>query len=167
MPVVVILFWLFAGIIILSAGYMLFTSNVLYAAYSLVLCLVSVAAVYVLFKAEFIAVIQLLVYAGGVIVLLAFGIMLTNRQVGNQPKSDNHLIFPAILIAGGFILLGSLLAYQETSSSSTVDPNSNLAVESIGEAFMTAYLIPFELIAYLLLVVLVGASYLAKPQLKK
>lgn len=167
MSLEIILFWVFAGIVVLSAGYMLFTNNVLYAAYSLVLCLVSVAAIYVLFKAEFLAVVQLLVYAGGVIVLLAFGIMLTNRKVGSNPTSDFHLVFPAVLIAGGFILVGSLLAYQLKPSVLVADHGSNLAIASIGEALVTTYLIPFELIGYLLLVVLVGASYLAKPQLKK
>jgi NADH-quinone oxidoreductase subunit J len=161
MSIFSILFFLFGSIAIASALGILAVRNVIYAAFLLVVCLVSLAGIYVLFNATYLAVVQLLVYAGGVIILLAFGIMITNRSFGNRLLSGHHLFFPGVLAFIGllFLLVTIYVRFNEYDSL----PASNVTdIPTLGKLFMTDYILAFELIAYLLLVVLVGASYLAK-----
>ncbi|MFY0686739.1 MAG: NADH-quinone oxidoreductase subunit J [Cyclobacteriaceae bacterium] len=138
-----------------------FTNNVIHAAFMLVLVLVSFAGLYVLLNAEFLAVVQLLIYAGGVLVLMIFGIMLTNRPENGKMLTGHHLIFPGIVSAVGFLLI-MLFVYQKTDMELQVGERVEKQVSLIGISFMTEYLLAFELVAYLLLVVLIGAGYYAK-----
>ncbi len=150
----------FAIMSIASALGILITRNVIHAAFLLVVCLVSLAGLYVIYQSEYVAVVQLLVYAGGIVVLLSFGIMLTGRRFG-QIMTSNHLIFPGIVILGILMVSCAFLLLRiekiKVSDGNAIDP-----ITYTGVRFMTEYIIAFELIAYLLLVVLVGASYLAK-----
>ena len=155
------MFIIFGLTIIGTATGILVTKNVVHAAFFLVLCLVSIAGLYVLLNATFLAVVQLMVYAGGVLILLAFGIMLTNRPEKNGKLiTEQHLFFWGILAAG---LLFACLIYVNPGSTSTIQNTNEIdQIDFIGQSLMTSYILPFELIAYLLLVVLVGASYYAK-----
>ncbi len=159
MMLIDIVFYTFFLLAALAAVGILITKNVIHAAFYLVVCLISLAGLYVLFDATYLAVVQLLVYAGGVIVLLAFGIMITNRSDG-QLLSSSHLLLPGILAFGGVLVLFTIFTVK-FSPGIPVNPDSD-QVQQMGIVFMTDYLLAFELIAYLLLVVLVGASYLAK-----
>lgn len=155
-----ILFWFFGGVALLAALGIIFSRNVIHGALFLVLTLLSLAAIFILFGAEFLAVVQILVYAGGIVVLMVFGIMLTKRQSEGNIKSSSQYIVPATLIGAlTFYLLvrviGKITIPQQALTSST-------QVQEIGIQLMTTNLVAFELIAYLLLVVLVGAAFLAK-----
>ena len=157
------MFFLFGGLAAVSAISIVFVKNVIHAALLLVVTLLSLAGIFVVFHSEFLAVVQIMVYAGGIIILLAFGIMLTNRGKDGRPLSKVHLVFPGALIAVFFLIfLSGILGGVETKE--TLVEESSSAVSAVGISFMTEYLLSFELIAFLLLAVLVGAAFLAKKQ---
>ncbi len=154
------LFYLFSAIIVIAVIWMIFIRNLIHATFLFLVVLLSLAAIYVLLQATFIAVVQLLVYAGGVVVLLAFGITLTRRSKDQRLLSGSHLLVPGGLLFFSLALIIVWIVSQiQSGSPSSVNP---LSIESIGILFMTDYLLAFELIAYILLVVLVGATYYAK-----
>lgn len=156
-----IFFWFFGGVALLSALGIIFCRNVIHGALLLVLTLLSLAAIFILFGAEFLAVVQILVYAGGIVVLMVFGIMLTKRQEDGNLKTSNQYLVSAILIGGLVMYLLVRIVGKLNVPNAEIETHSN-QVQNIGIHLMTTNLIAFELIAYLLLVVLVGAAFLAK-----
>ena len=156
-----ILFFMFSGVILLGMIGLIFTKNVIHAAFILVVVLIALAGVYVVFQAEYLAVVQLLVYAGGVVILLAFGLMLTQQVKEGASITVHHLIFPGILlvVTVGFAFSKALMESQSLLHKKGKNENIEEPVWSIGKLLMTDYILAFELIAFLLLVVLVGASY--------
>jgi NADH:ubiquinone oxidoreductase subunit 6 (subunit J) len=158
-----VLFFVFAGVIVLGVLALIFSRLVIHAAFILVAIMVSLAGIYILFGAEYLAVVQLLVYAGGIVVLLAFGIMLTQQVKEGATPSGFHLLFPGLLIG---VTIAFTLAKSLTNSAESLSIRASTTIEkpvrAIGFLFMTDYLLAFEMIAYLLLVVLVGASFYAK-----
>lgn len=150
----------FFGLVLIGIGVIVRTKNVIHAAYSLALVLVGLAGIYVLLNTELLAVVQLLLYAGGVAVLLVFGVMMTNRDHGELITKSRNSVLAAILALAIF----SGLTYLITDSRIDEKPNvgSGNQVEQIGISFLTEHIVAFELIAFILLVALAGASYLAK-----
>lgn len=163
---------LFSALTIGGALAVLLTRNVLYSAFFLLLTLLGVAALFVLAGADFLAVAQIMIYVGGVLVLIVFGVMLTHNtdQTNRDSQRSNAVmtnhrswVWPLIvaggtfavlyqvLLRGDFVLLNRPATYQTT-------------VDTIGRQLMTEYLIPFEIAGILLLVALVGAAYLAMPK---
>jgi len=170
--VIQLAFYGFAILTIGSALAVLLTKNVLYAAFFLLLTLFGVAGLFVLASADFLAIAQLMIYVGGVLVLVVFGVMLThkpelpgdsNSQVPNTVPSLNRSWVVALLVSGSlFAALYTLLARanflifnQPIGWQSTIT--------TIGKQLMTESVLPFELIGILLLAALVGATYLAAP----
>ncbi len=145
---------LFGVVIIVS------TKNISHAAYALALTLVGVAGTYVFLGSELLAVVQILLYAGGVVVLLSFGIMMTNRLKGDKLLSQDRN-----RIVGGIvsILVFGILSYLFTGLNLS-DPvaKGEDQIRTIGISFLTEHVVAFELIAFILLVVLVGVAMLAK-----
>ncbi len=159
-----VLFLVFGTVALVGSLLILITRNVVHAAMLLVTVLLSLAAIFVLFSADFLAVVQLLVYAGGIVVLLVFGVMLTKRKADGKLLSSTQFIFPGVLLGGLILMLlvrtvGGVESFY--SGSEATKPNQ---VETTGIAFMTEHLLAFELIAFILLVVLVGAAFIAKKQ---
>lgn len=166
-----IIFYIFAGLTIASALVVLWTKNVLYAAFSLIVTFMGVAAMYIFAGADFIAVSQILIYVGGILVLIIFGVMLTNRLSGQAVFTESHNKFTGFII--GLTIFGILLysIYQVNFTAiSKVNAASETAAEStigiIGVKLMSTYILPFEMIAILLLLTLIGAAFIARRQLK-
>ncbi len=126
-----------------------------------------VAALYVMLQAQFLAVIQVMVYAGGIMVLYLFVVMLVNLKRPPEAHRDPHRLgrLGAVLAAAIFVELAAIFAVGWTKPAAvagTLSPNN---VEQIGRALYTEYLIPFELASVLLLVAMIGAIILAKREL--
>ncbi len=155
-----------------SAVVVLVTRNVLYSAYSLLLTFVGLAALYVLAGADFLAVTQILVYVGGVLVLLVFGVMLTRkpdaeRTTGpNVIRTEHRRAGAGLLVAGG--VFGVVFTAMQKGNfvrleSEHFDPITRVTtVPVLGMQLMTAYALPFEVAGVLLLAALIGAAYLSK-----
>jgi NADH:ubiquinone oxidoreductase subunit 6 (subunit J) len=123
----------------------------------------SVAAIYFLLLANFIGVIQLIVYAGGTLILLIFGVMLTSKSP--WVRFDTK---PRELIAAGSVctaFAGALLwVVTRADWPQTSDSVSGSTVAGFGQSLLSHYLVPFEAVSVLLLVVMIGAAYLARQE---
>lgn len=165
-----LLFYFFASVVVVSALLLLFSRNLLYAAFMLLFTFLGIAAIYVLAGADFIAVTQIIVYVGGILVLMIFGLMLTNKKKGTAVRTASHNLFWGILAGAGMLFILLLLIFsvdfqgldwiqhasrqEGVSSASTIQP--------IGQLLMSRYVLPFELTGLLLLIALIGAAFIAK-----
>lgn len=158
-----IIFYFFEAVAAVSALALIFARNVFYGALFLITCLLSVAGLYVLSFAEFVAVTQIMVYAGGVLVLIIFGIMLTAR-LGEKPLAieHNHVFSGAIVAIALMTILCFYLRFPESDSAGR--PGNDNAIELIGINLVTEYLIPFEIAGVLLLIALIGAAVIASTK---
>ena len=159
-----ILFYFFAGITAFSVLFIAVTRNILYAAFALILTFIGVAGLFVFMGAEFIAITQILVYVGGILVLLVFGIMLTHRLKGQKLKTDRYqMLFGFLISAGIFGLFIQSIHSEAFSNLPWVDQEYSQEVElkSFGLSLMTDYVLAFEVIGILLLVALIGAVRIA------
>jgi NADH-quinone oxidoreductase subunit J len=158
-----IVFYIFAGLMLSSSVAILLARDIVRAAVWLLGALGSAAGLFLLLSANFIAAIQLIVYVGGVLVLIVFGVMLTSRI----PAERHAVRLREIVIAGivGTVLLVGLLVAQFAGPwpplSSEVTRGAT--VREIGRALLSTWLVPFELVSVLLLAVMIGAAYLARP----
>jgi len=157
-----LIFVALSGIVVASAGLIAFSRNLVYSAFALLGAFVGVAGYFVLLGADFIAVIQLLVYIGGIMVLYLFAVLMTSGISDvNLSNSSIAAKFGAPLCVILLILLGKLI--YSTEWYSTGEPAQFVpTTAAIGNALLTEYLLPFELASVLLLGTLVGAVALAR-----
>lgn len=153
--------YIFVFAVVISVITMLFTRTVFYAALALMVCLISVAGIYALLYAEFLAITQLVIYAGGVLILILFGIMLTNRIAGKPLLTESHHAVPgAIISIGMFVTL--FIAYQKTSFNQSAPALAKgNHINQVGIELMSTFVAPFEIGGVLLLVCLIGAALTA------
>ena len=157
-----IAFYFLATICVLSASIVVFSRNIIYSAFSLLFTFFGVAGLYVLLSADFLAVTQLLVYVGGILVLMLFGVMLTSKLVNLDMKTEPfrswtlYLLFP--------VLAGFLVAVIYMTEWNVLDggPEASTTAVAMGEMFLTTWLLPFEIASVVLLVALVGAAMTAR-----
>jgi NADH-quinone oxidoreductase subunit J len=156
-----IFFGVLAFVIIVAALKVVTTSNVVHAALWLVVVLAGIAANFVLLAAEFLAVAQVLVYIGAIVVLFLFGIMLTRAPVGRMPdlRSDQWWVglIVALILAGtlGYVLI-------DTFGDEELPDQLQAGTGEVGDAIFSTYLVPFEVVSVLLLAALIGAIVLAR-----
>jgi len=160
-----LLFIVFAGLAIGSAIAMVSQRNPLYSAISLIGVFIALASIYVTLAAPFIAAVQVIVYAGAIMVLVIFVIMLLNvEQEESRRKRLRFLVPGAIAMAA--ILIGEtafILYSVHTTAGQTPQVLSDVGLtHSIGEGLFTRYLLPFEITSILLLMAIVGAMSLAR-----
>jgi NADH:ubiquinone oxidoreductase subunit 6 (subunit J) len=157
-----VIFGLFAIVAVTAGLAILLSTNIVRMAYWLIAMLVSVAGLYFLMGAYFLGVIQIMVYVGGVAVLLVFGIMLTSRQLAPKLRPGRGeavwLTCVAAVLLAGLILS---VAHARFEQGAIVASDS---VAEIGRSLLGDFLGPFELASVLLLVALLGAAYLARPK---
>jgi NADH-quinone oxidoreductase subunit J len=155
-------FYVFALITVISAFVVVFTRNIMYAAFSLLFTFFGVAGLYVLLSADFLAVAQILIYVGGILVLLLFGVMLTNKVVSVDLKTGTLQTVPALVIVA--VVAGSLagLFYSTWKNAPTPTTDIVSTTRTLGEMLMTGYMLPFEVASVVLLVALIGAAITAR-----
>lgn len=153
--------WLFFALMAaIGAITMVFTRNLMYAALSLLVVLLSVAALYVLANAEFLAVTQILIYIGAVLVLLVLGIMLTPRMASQPPMVSSYQWAMGLFLSGSVLFFLSKIIAQANFTQLEQAPRP-APLQEIGTRLITEHLLTFEVAGILLLVALVGASALA------
>jgi NADH-quinone oxidoreductase subunit J len=160
MTLVSFLFYFFEVVAALSAVGLALVRNVFYGALLLIVCLLALAGIYVLAFAEFVAVTQILVYAGGILVVIIFGIMLTTKISGKSLVVEHTFLLSGILVASGCMgLLLYALTHQtfpEPAKAASVQ-----SIDSIGVSLFSKYVLPFEVAGLLLLMALIGAAVIA------
>ncbi len=158
------LFYFIGFFAVVSALFVVLNRNPVYSAVMLVFCFFSLAALYVLLEAYFVAVLEIIVYAGAIMVLFLFVIMLIN--VGNEMKASKYLQrttnIPLILVSLFSLNIFLLILWRSEglNQSNTISTVGSIA--AIGHALFTKYVLPFEIASLLLLVALIGTVYLAK-----
>jgi NADH-quinone oxidoreductase subunit J len=168
-----IAFYVIAAFILGFAIMVVSTRDTVHSVLFLVLDFLFVAALYVLLRAPFLAVIQILVYAGGIVVLYLFVVMLVNLKRPPEAHEDRHRLSKlGFAMAGAVMLeLGAILFYGSGRPATTPVPALAAAMpvtgntEQVGWLLYTSYLIPFEIASMLLLVAMIGAIVLAKREL--
>ena len=164
-----IAFGVLAAASVLAALRLVTTKNVVHAALYLVVVLSSVGALYVLLFAEFVAVAQILVYVGAVVVLFLFGIMLTRAQIGRSLDldSDQRWIGGVVALMLLGVLTFSLVDFFEDEklpelSQSNAQITAERGTKAVGDSIFSDFIVPFEAVSVLLLAALVGAIVLAR-----
>jgi len=159
-----LIFWLFAFISVASAALMVFSKNVIYSAVGLLFAFFGVAGIYVLLAADFLAIIQIMIYVGGILVLLLFGVMLSHKIGGVQLETGTLHKIPAFIVVGGIFIILFRVISKTVWPLGTAAKEFNPTVEKIGTLLMTDYLIPFEIVSVMLLIALIGAAYIARKE---
>jgi len=166
MDLTTVVFYVFALVTIGSSAVVVFSKNIVYSAFALLFAFFGVAGLYALMMADFLAVTQLLIYVGGILVLVLFGVMLTTNVLDVQLRSGTMHILPALLIVGALAAVLFMVFWstdwtlvRELASVEQTGPE-------IGELFLTRYLLPFEIASVILLVALIGAAMIARRERK-
>jgi NADH-quinone oxidoreductase subunit J len=160
-----LLFILFAGLAIGCALAVVVQRNPLYSAISLVGVFISLACLYVMLAAPFIAAVQVVVYAGAIMVLVVFVIMLLNVEEEERRRTRLRFLVPAAVVLSAILIAEVafiLVTVQEFRVSPTANAPSVGLTQSIGTQLFTRYLLPFEITSILLLMAIVGAMTLAR-----
>jgi NADH-quinone oxidoreductase subunit J len=161
------LFYFFGCIALLAAISMVAQKRVFYSAISLILCLCSIAALYLLLEAPFIAAVQIIVYAGAIMVLFLFVIMLLDPFSAGVPQ-DKKKFLVYVGIALGILVLVLLVPLLRTYNPSRTPRSPDIVSGGIGTAgylgqvLFSEYLLPFEMTSVLILIAIIGVIVLSK-----
>ena len=166
--------WIFAvlGLAGIGAAVRLVTAkNVVHAALFLVVSLATVAAIFLLLAAEFVAWVQVLIYVGAIVVLLLFGLMLTRAPIGREALDNQQRSLSAFVAVGVLAGLVTLVwdAFRGAeidlhAARETADGTVTGLTSDIGGSLFTSFVLPFEVVSFLLLAALIGAIVLARRE---
>ncbi|HEY3305215.1 MAG TPA: NADH-quinone oxidoreductase subunit J [Candidatus Binatia bacterium] len=159
-------FYLVAIVTVGSAAMVAFSRNIIYSAFSLLGTFAGVAGIYVLLGADFVAAVQLLIYVGGILVLILFAVMLTHRITDVQITNRAAGRIPGLVLVA--VLLALLIqTIRETPWAKAKEIVYAPTSAKIGDMFLQEYLLPFELASLVLLAALIGAVVLARKEIKE
>jgi NADH-quinone oxidoreductase subunit J len=160
-PAVVVAFYVLSGLTLLSALMVAFVRDLIHAVLFLILTFVGVAGLYITLSADFVAVVQILIYAGAISVLMLFAILLTPRSARDNATVSYRA--PVSLVAG---MIGAVIVFVALKTEwSTVEGDGRFSqtAAEIGKALLDPYVLPFEVASVLLVVAMVGAIILVRP----
>jgi len=157
------IFYILAAFTVWAAAVVVLGKNIVRAAVALIFTFCGMAALYALLDAEFLAAVQVLIYVGGITILLLFAIMLTNRISSATVRVINdQAILSAIAAAG--LLVGLIYAAVRGIPALSGPPQLPETTPFLGRALLTTYALPFEVVSILLLAGMVGAIILARKE---
>lgn len=157
----IIAFWVLAALTVGSAAGVAAVRDLIRAVILLVTSFLGVAGLYITLSADFIAVVQVLIYAGAISVLILFAIMLTPRA--GRDNAETFMRIPALALAG---LLAATIAFVSLETDWSIAQRSGFeeTASAIGDALLSTYVLPFEIASVLLLVAMLGAIVLVRPE---
>jgi NAD(P)H-quinone oxidoreductase subunit 6 len=159
-------FYLVAIVTVGSAVIVAFSRNIIYSAFSLLGTFAGAAGIYVFLGADFVAAVQLLIYVGGILVLILFAVMLTHRITDVEITNRAAGRIPGLVIVA--VLLALLVqTIRETPWAKAKEIVYTPTSAKIGDMFLQDYLLPFELASLVLLAALIGAVVLARKEIKE
>lgn len=160
-----IFFYLLSGIAIGSSLVMVFVKNAMYSVLSLIVCFFAVAGLYIMLNAQFLAIVHIIVYAGAIMVLFLFVVMLMNLNFPVTVRKTNLVRFAAV-VSGGVMLVVLCAAMSQThlvALPEAIDDKAG-SVQSLGKILFNEFLVPFELSSVLFISAMVGAIILVKKE---
>jgi NAD(P)H-quinone oxidoreductase subunit 6 len=159
-------FSLVAIVTVGSALMVAFSRNIIYSAFSLLGTFAGVAGLYVFLGADFVAAVQLLIYVGGILILILFAVMLTHRITDVEITNRAAGRIPALIVTGVFIYL-LVQTVRETPWVKAKEIVYQPTTAIIGDLFLDSYLLPFELASLVLLAALIGAVVISRKEIKE
>jgi NADH-quinone oxidoreductase subunit J len=166
MNVTEVLFWFLTAIAILAALLVVTSRNPIHSVLWLVVVFFAISAHYILLNAQFLAIVNLIVYAGAIMVLFLFVIMLMNMNAETEPQKNRWMKLAGVL-SGGTMLLVLVAALRDTElrSRALTGPEGDIGlIGELGKVLFTDYLIPFEISSVLFLSAMVGAVLIGKKE---
>ena len=179
MTLINIIFYFLSAVIVGSAIMIAASKNLVRSVFLFFITLFALAGVYVLAMADFVAITQIVIYVGGILVLIIFAFMLSGRETLSTLQKADHTFFsisnlPALIISGLFlVVLVNLFLRTDIGNSKWIKEailykneitDSGEMTANIGVNLMTRYLLPFEVISVLLMMALVGSAHLARKE---
>ena len=157
-----VVFGIVAALIVFAAVRLVTTRNLVHGALYLLAVLAGAAILFLLFLAEFVAWVQVLVYIGAVVVLLLFGLMLTRAPIGNMALDSQTRPLAAVVSLAIFAITSTIV--WRTFKGQRVHFSKPVTVSTLGQAIFSRYVLPFEIVSVVLLAALVGAVVLARKE---
>jgi NADH-quinone oxidoreductase subunit J len=156
-------FWVLAALLVGSALMVVLSRNLFHSVLWLALALTGTAGIFLALDAEFLAAVQILLYAGGIVTVVVFAIVVTERLVGERISQTNRRIAAAVVICGA-LCAAILHTILKAPLVEVAPPMTGDTTAAIGEAVLTRFALPFEMLAVLLLTALLAATYFARPE---
>jgi len=166
MTVSTAVFYLVVVVTLGSAMMVAFSRNIIYSAFSLLGTFAGVAGIYIFLGADFVAAVQLLIYVGGILVLVLFAVMLTHRITDVEITNRAAGRIPALIVVGVLVYLLAQTV-RETPWAKAKEIVYAATTAKIGDLFLDTYLLPFELASLVLLAALIGAVVIARKEIKE
>ena len=166
MNIIQILFWLLSVVAIFSALMVITSKNPVYSVLWLIVTFFSISGHYILLNAQFLAIVNIIVYAGAIMVLFLFVIMLMNLNKESEPQKNRWLKM-AGAVAGGSLLLVLVAALKDTDmkqQQALVNEGGIGLIKNLGKELFTTYVVPFEISSILFLSAMVGAVVIGKKE---
>jgi NADH-quinone oxidoreductase subunit J len=158
-----LIFYAFAVLTVISGCFVVFSRNIVHAAFSLLFTLFGVAGLYAVLGADFLAVTQVVVYIGGILVLVLFAVMMTRMPKRRAPwRGFDGAVLPGIFSLGLAALLLYVIFRTDWPARAPAEPTPTIA--RIGAGFLTDYIFPFEYVSLVLLVAMIGAAILIRER---
>ena len=154
-------FYMFSGLAVVFAAMVAFGRNLIYSAFSLLGCFSGVAGIYILLSADFLGILQIFVYVGGITVLIIFAVMFT-RGIGDVKITNQSMNWKSGALTVGVMFFLLYFLIQNTPWLKGETPSQMPTTRTIGDLLLSDYILPFELISLVLLIVLIGAIVVAR-----
>ncbi len=156
------IFWLCVILTVGSAVVVVFSKRIIYSAFALLFTFIGVAGLYVFLAADFLAASQMLIYVGGILTLIIFGVFLTAKIYKMTIPDQTHQRYIALIPVLGIAAV--LIFVLFSAEWNTINPVVEPTTKSLGKLLLTTYLVPFEVASVLLLAALIGAMRLSRPR---
>jgi NADH-quinone oxidoreductase subunit J len=164
MSLQVILFWILAVISILSAIGVVVAKNPVHSVLLLIVTFFTIAGFYIMLNAQFLAVVHIIVYAGAIMVLFLFVIMLMNLNASFEPQKNNLVKFAGV-ISGGLLLIVLVAALRKADTGLLMQGSSGIGlVRNLGKTLFKDFVMPFEVSSILFLSAMIGAIVIGKKE---
>ena len=160
------IFWFLSFLALMSSLMVVFTKNAVYSVLSLIITFFAIAGHYLLLNAQFLAAVHIIVYAGAIMVLFLYVIMMLNQNKDAEPNKHPYLMIISVIAAGLLMLTMVGTVKSAELPGSTIADAQVGTIEKLGQVLFTDFLLPFEVSSILFLAAMVGAVYLSKNKLQ-
>ena len=162
-----IMFYAVSALILASAAAVALSRNIIYSAFALLFAFIGVGLIYAMLSADFLAVTQMLLYVGGILVLILFAVMLTNEIEAARRSNQSASKGLAVLTAAAVFCILAAAAVFAPWKAPAAEPPFAPTTANIGNSLLGAYLLPFEIVSVLLVVGLIGAVVVARKEIRE
>ena len=167
MGITQLLFWFLSVVALFSALMVITSKNPVYSVLWLIVTFFAISGHYILLNAQFLAIVNIIVYAGAIMVLFLFVIMLMNLSQDTEPQKSKWLKM-AGAVAGGCLLLVLIAALRNTETRMTELGSGNIGlIQNLGKVLFSEYVVPFEIASILFLSAMIGAVVIGKREKKR